>query len=135
MARTRVTIDQRAIDAYFRTDPMAQGALARIAGDYKAVAEEASPVGHSTGKFIQRGGRTIFIGGRPYRHGLFRKAFSVRRFRGGYRVYNADRFAFLVEFGSAKNAAFAPMRRALMAMIGGRAVVQPHRETGEHTIR
>ena len=124
MAKTRVVIDQRAIDRYFRTDPVPQAALGEIAGAYKETAEQASPVGRSTWF------------GRAIRHGWFKGAFHVRRFRGGWRVYNRDAFAHLVEYGSVNNPVYAPMRRALLAMKAGRgrAVVHPSKTSGEHTL-
>jgi hypothetical protein len=135
-ARVKVTIDQKAINTYFQTDPIAQAALLGIAQGYQSMAEQASPTGTSAGKFVTlAGGRIIGPFGRPYRHGLFRKSFHIRRFRGGYRVYNNDAFAHIVEYGSARNPAYAPMRRALMAASGGRAVVNPSKSSGEHTIR
>jgi hypothetical protein len=141
--RVRVQIDQKAIDAYFRTDPIAQAGLLSVAKKYEEAAIEASPVGQSIGKFVTlKSGQIVGPFGRPYRHGLFKRSFHIRPFRGGYRVYNADRFAHLVEFGSTRNHPYSPMRRALLAMSAGRAVVHPSKVStsagaveGEHTLR
>lgn len=143
MARVRVQIDQKAIDAYFRTDPVAQAGLKQVAVSYEAAAVEASPTGQSIGKFVTlKSGQIAGPFGRPYRHGLFKKSFDIRAFRGGYRVVNTDRFAHLVEFGSTRNPPYSPMRRALLAMSAGRAVVHPSKVSntagaieGQHTLR
>ena len=55
---------------------------------------------------------------RPMKHGRFKAWFQTRRFRTYYRVVNRDNFAFLVEYGSAKNPPYAPIRRTLRAFGG-----------------
>lgn len=109
----RVSVDRAAITKYFATDPGAQAALRVVAEQYKGVVEEASPVGTSApwGKF---GGV----------HGYFKRRFHVRGFRGGFRVYNRDAFAHLVEYGSVNNPAYAPFRRALRTF-SGRSKINP----------
>ena len=99
MAKARVQLDEKAIAKHFRSDTVAQGALLKVAEAYKEAAREAAPVGRSTGQF-RTIGRRIIIGpfGEPPRgHGFFRSAFHVRPFRGGFRVYNRDEFAHMVE--------------------------------------
>lgn len=119
----RIEIDTKAINRYFTTDPGAQQKLGLIALEYLAVARQASPTGRSMhwGKF-------------KHDHGMFKRAFHVRKFRGGYRVYNRDPFAHLVEYGSVNNPVYAPMRRALRAVAAGRAVINPAKETGVRAV-
>jgi hypothetical protein len=137
VARVRIVIDQKAIDAYFRTDPVPQAALAGVAGQYMEAAREATPRGKSEGTWrtIGKGsGRIVVPLGGTAKHGWSRYAYHVRKYRGGYRVYNRSKFMHIVEYGSSNSPVYAPMRRALLAMRGGRAVVHASKSTGEHTI-
>lgn len=141
MARVRVEIDEKAIGDYFRTDPLAQAALLEAAEAYREAAREATPRGHSVGTFktIGKGPRRIIVPAHPRtgggaRHGWAAAAFHVRPFRGGFRVYNRFRMFHLIEYGSVNNVAYAPMRRALMAMTGGRTAVKAASSTGVRSV-
>jgi hypothetical protein len=115
MPRVRVEIHQSAITAFFATNAGAQAQLRKTAETFKETARAASPVGTSMhwGKFKGT-------------HGYFKreKRWQIRPFRGGLRVYNNDAFAHLVEYGSSKNTAYAPLRRAIRSF-GSAGVVSP----------
>lgn len=49
----------------------------------------------------------------PVKTGYFRRHFEMRPYRGGFRVWDTDPFAHLVEWGSINNPAYAPIRRAV----------------------
>ena len=87
----RVSVNRAALSANFRTDPRPQGALRGATEALKVSAEANSPV----------------------RSGYFKKSFHIRKYRGGYRLYNRDPFAHLVEYGSVKNPPYSPIRRAI----------------------
>lgn len=110
MAKIRFVLNQPAVTRWVATDPNVQLHLRKGAETYKALAVEASPVGTSAhwGKFVGT-------------HGYFKRRFHIRPYRGGFRVYNRDAFAHLVEFGSVNNMAYAPFRRALSAWPGRHA--------------
>jgi hypothetical protein len=145
VARTRITIDQKAIDRYFRSDPVAQAGLRTVAEEYKEMAIAATPIGRSTGKFFSQGkgpSRRVYgpysgPGPRgappgPYRHGFAKRgAYHVRPFRGGFRVYTRERFAHIIEYGSAFSPVYSPMRRALRAIRAGRVVINPGKSSGD----
>lgn len=136
MARVKVELDEKAIARYFTTDPVAQAGLRKVADEFREMAREATPAGRTwPGSYRYIAGRLVGPFGPPTRHGYARSAYHVRAFRGGFRVYNRYVLMHLIEFGSVHNPTYAPMRRALMAIAGGRAVVNPSRTTGEHTIR
>jgi hypothetical protein len=124
MARIQVKVDQKAITRYFQTDPVPLGALRGVAEGLKAVAVEASPTGRSAPWPDRSAG--------PFntRHGLFRASWDVRKYRTWYRVVNTDAFAWIVEYGAGRTKtgggptpAYAPMRRALRSVSGGKAVL------------
>lgn len=117
----RLKINRSAVTKYFTSDPIAQTALRAVAEGLKDVAVEASPVGTSLG-----------WGGRTVRHGQFKRSWSVRPFRGGFRVVNSDPFSHLVEYGSIKNPAYAPARRALRSVAGGKVALHGR---GQHIAR
>lgn len=102
MKRARVEIKHGVLVDWLTDQPGAQAVLLGTATSFRDDVEQASPVGTSKhwGKFVGI-------------HGYFKRRFHVRPFRGGYRVYNRDQFAALVEYGSRKNRAYAPFRRTL----------------------
>lgn len=119
MARVKAKIDQKAITRYFNTDPVPLAALRGVAEGLKAACIEASPVGHSrpwpdpvTGPFNMT-------------HGHFKASWGVVRFRTWYRVVNSDAFAAMVEYGTAKNTAYAPTRRVLRGVSGAKIKLTP----------
>lgn len=108
MATVKVVVDRSAMTKQLAVDPTAQAFLGQVAESYKGVVEQAAPVGRSLGRR-----------GQPIKHGAYKRSIKVRKFRNGYRVYSTDAFSHIVEYGSVKNPAYAPMRRALRAFIGG----------------
>lgn len=107
MAKVRVVLDQPALREWLAGNGGAQAELLGTAEKFKDAAEQASPVGKS-----RHWGPFVGI------HGYFKRRWRVRPFRGGYRVYNADPFAHLVEYGSVRNPAYAPFRRTLRRFDG-----------------
>lgn len=133
-AKVRVQIDQSAITRFFTTEPAAQAGLMAKAVAVEQTAGELTPRGRSTGQFRQKGGRIIGPFGKPYGHGFAKVSFHTRKFRGGYRVYSRDWYINIIEYGSSKNPPYAPMRRALRAVRGGKAVIYPSKTTGLQAI-
>jgi hypothetical protein len=112
----KVVIDHAKFNLWLNESEGAQRGLYSTAKAFEEAAAEASPVGTSLSWPKKVPGEPWVR--RPMRHGLFKKAFQTRRFRNYYRVVNRDNFAFLVEYGSAKNQPYAPIRRTLRAFGG-----------------
>lgn len=93
---TRVVIDRKALKAVLK-ESAAQTALDETVKAIKAKAEEIAPVGKVHG-------------------GYFQRHFKTRRYPYSRRLMNTDPFAHLVEFGSANNPVYAPMRKAVRAL-------------------
>lgn len=94
---TRVRINRQALNQSLR-QPACQQALDETVRALQDKAEQLSPVGK--GK----------------RGGYFARRFSWRRYPRSRRLRNTDPFAHLVEFGSANNPIYAPLRRAARAL-------------------
>ena len=103
----RVVIKQGELVDWLNKTPGAQAELLETASDFRDAAEAASPIGKS-----RHWGPFVGI------HGYFKRRFHVRPFRGGYRVYNRDAFAHIVEYGSGRSPAYAPFRRTLRRFNG-----------------
>lgn len=103
----RFAVNKPALSGYFRTDPLLQAALRGVTEALKASAEANSPV----------------------RTGYFQERFHVRKYRGGYRLYNRDPFAHLVEYGSVKNPPYSPIRRAVRSSPVRSRFVDPGRSS------
>lgn len=93
---TRVEVDERALAAAVLSSPGAQRAALDTANVLKSAAQTLSPEGE--------------------RHGYYRRRFRTAKIPGGARLMNVDAFAHLVEWGSANNRPYAPMRRAARAL-------------------
>lgn len=126
----KVSINQKAIDRYFASDPVPLGALKGVAEGLKAVCVEASPTGTSA-PWPDRSAGPFNV-----KHGLVKAAWGVRRYRTWYRVVNTDAFAWIVEYGAGKTRtgggptpAYAPARRALRSVSGGRVKLKPKGST------
>lgn len=117
MARVKAQINQKAIDRYFASDPGALAALGGVALGLKEVCVQASPVGTS------RPWPDPVTGPYNVSHGQFKASWGVRRFRHWYRVVNTDPFAAMVEYGTARNPVYAPTRRALRSVSGGKVII------------
>lgn len=90
----RAWVDQRALRTHFRTDPGCNHEMDRGAEGIASMAEQLG----------------------PYKTGYYAGHFKVRRFPLRRRIMNTDPFAHLVEWGSVKNVAYAPLRRAARAL-------------------
>lgn len=112
----RVVINRSAMTAFVNTDPGMQRALSDRANALMSEAIANSPVGATRSRLPVRGGRkskTKSTGPLTGASGYFRRHFELRRYRGGWRIWNTDAFAHLVEWGSVNNATYAPLRRAI----------------------
>lgn len=96
----RVVINELSVAKFVATNPMIQKAVQTAGGHIMEQARINAPTGRSVSWFGSR-------------HGYYKAHFALRPWRGGYRVWNDDPFAHLVEWGSVKNSAYAPMRRAV----------------------
>lgn len=139
-AVVKVQIDQPAITEFFTTAPAAQAGLFGVAEAVEHTASELTPRGRSGGQYrTSKGGAIIGPFGTPYGHGFARVSYHVRKFRGGFRVYSRDWYINLIEYGSARNPVYAPMRRAMRAVGAGKAVIYASKKDttqaieGEHT--
>jgi hypothetical protein len=106
----RVVINNGSMGDFLATDPTTQRALETVAENVMAKAVDNTPIGTSVrfGPFNRRGKKVW-----SHRHNYYRKLYELRRYRGGYRLWNRGAFAHLVEWGSANNPAYAPIRRAV----------------------
>jgi hypothetical protein len=141
-AAIKVQIDQKAITQFFTTDPEAQLGLFANAEALRETASDLTPYGRSKGQYRQRGGaggHPVGPFGTPYGHGFAKVSYHTRKFRGGFRVYSRDWYINVIEYGSTKNPVYAPMRKAMRAIRGAKAVIYPSKTTttqateGEHT--
>lgn len=108
-SRVRVQIDRMAMARFLYTNQGAQQALGTKAKAVEGTVVANSPYGTSLSWPWRR----------PMRHGWFRQSIHSTKFRHYWRVYSDDPFGHLVEYGSVKNAIYAPFRRALRQW-GGR---------------
>lgn len=91
---TRVRVDQAALTKYLREDP---GIQLVLDGAVQAIEDKAIELA-------------------PEHTGYYRKRFSWRRYPLRRRLRNTDPFAHLIEWGSANNPAYAPIRKAVRAL-------------------
>lgn len=106
----RVVVNGVAMAEFVNTNPVMQKALAQGAEKIMGQAIINSPHGQSI-KWgpIKRRGQVVY----SHHHGYFKEHFYVRRFRNYFQVWNNDPYAHLIEWGSVKNSAYAPIRRAV----------------------
>lgn len=113
---TRVVINHAAMKEWLITNQGAQTALRQTAVAFKEAVAEASPHGRSLSWPKRIPGEPWVR--RPMKHGLFKKAWKVRKIRTFYRVRNDDEFARMIEYGTANNPPYAPTRRTLRVFGG-----------------
>jgi hypothetical protein len=113
----RVYINDQSVASFLSSDPEAQKHLEQAASALIGQAIANSPVGKTRTRLPMRGARKNSPRARARKFlpssGYFKRHFELRRFRGGWRVWNTDPFAHLVEWGSVNNVAYAPIRRAI----------------------
>lgn len=117
----KVVIYQARMREWLYTNPGAQGALLGTAQAVQAETKAEAPVGVSLSWPKKVPGEPWIR--RPMRHGRFRDSIRVRKIRSYYRVASFDPFAHLIEWGSAKNPAYAPFRKVLRRF-GGTELVK-----------
>lgn len=98
----KVVINDGTMGRFLATDRTMQKGLAAAAEHLMEAATEKAPVGTSAAWGPFRGV-----------HGYYRRRFRLAVYRGGYRVWNDDPFAHLVEWGSINNSPYSPIRRAV----------------------
>lgn len=109
----RAVVDPVAVQALLTTDPTMQKALGVVTEAIRNDAQERAPYGVSLSWPKRKPGEPWVR--RPMRHGRYKAAFEVRKVTGGWELWNLDPFAHLVEWGSIKNPAYAPIRQAIVA--------------------
>lgn len=100
----RVVINNGSVAAFLAGDLVMQKLLETAAVKIEEQAKANAPWGVSVH-------RNKFKG----IHGYYKRRFSVVKYRNGFRVWNKDPFAHLVEWGSVNNVAYSPIRRAVHA--------------------
>ncbi len=105
----RVTIDRDAVTNFFKTDPGALAILKQIAEDILATAQD----------------------GAPDKTGYYKRMLRLRKVSFYYRVYSADPFGHLVEWGSVNNKPYGTLRAAALAS-GWRLIDNP-KDEGDNT--
>lgn len=113
---TRVVINRAAMKEFLNGNEGAQAGLRSTAMAFKEAVVEASPYGRSLSWPKKKAGEPWIR--RPMKHGLFKKAWKVRKIRTFYRVRNDDEFARMIEYGTANNPPYAPTRRTLRQFNG-----------------
>ena len=110
MRATHVQVEIRPADMaqWLYTNPGAQAGLGATAEAVERTVVNASPVGSSLSWPWRN----------PIRHGWFKRSIDKTHYRTYWRVFSTDPFAHMVEWGSAKNPAYAPFRRTLRSFGG-----------------
>lgn len=108
----RVVVNGASMAAFLATDPTMQKALHTTADTLMTKAASLAPRGSSVqwGP-IRRRGKLVY----SHHHGQYKESFYVRSYRSSWQVWNGDPFAHLMEWGSVRNPAYAPIRRAVRA--------------------
>jgi hypothetical protein len=129
VARTKFVLNPSELTRFCTTEPGPQAGLLASAMAVQENASSLAPKGRSTGQFRMRGGVLIGPFGTPSPHGFARVSYHTRKFRGGFRVYSRDVAAHLIEYGSAQNPVYAPLRRAMRAVNRGKVVIHAAKKT------
>jgi hypothetical protein len=108
--------------------PLLQAELEHMPGALRSLVQTGVAVEESVVALAPYGVSLSWPWRRPMRHGWFKESINLTQFRTWVRVYSDDPFAHLVEWGSAKNPAYAPFRRTLRRFEG---TVNPEKHHGD----